>query len=103
MAGVAGKTLGIRETLFITGNTNAEINIGAGGTLGSGAFANTSDFLLSANNLSDLANTTTARSNLGLGSAALLNTNQILRLTFHFHFRLREQTVLLNNLNYMIK
>jgi hypothetical protein len=35
------------------------------------AYASLSGALLSANNLSDLANTTTARTNLGLGTAAL--------------------------------
>ncbi|MCX6711626.1 MAG: hypothetical protein NT139_01135 [Candidatus Woesearchaeota archaeon] len=72
MSGVSGKTLGIRQNLAIDGNDGAVLNIAAGGTLGSGAFANTSNYLLSANNLSDVASVSTSRSNLGADNASNL-------------------------------
>ncbi len=79
MSGVSGKTLGIRQNLAIDGNDGAVLNIAGGGTLGTGAFANTADYLLASNNLSDVASAPTSRTNLGLGTASVLNTNQVLQ------------------------
>jgi hypothetical protein len=77
MSGVSGKTLGIRQNLFIDGNDGAGLNIGAGGTLGSGAFANTSSYLLASNNLSDVASVSTSRSNLGADNASNLTSGTV--------------------------
>lgn len=80
----AGKVLTVLKTLTLdAGADGAVLNIGTGGTLGSAAFTNASDylpsgssgtFLAKANNLSDLASIPTARGNLGLGTAAVANT-----------------------------
>jgi hypothetical protein len=40
-----GKTLGVGNTLTLAGTDGATLNVGAGGTLGSAAFANTTAFL----------------------------------------------------------
>lgn len=42
-------------------------------------FVSQADFLAAANNLSDVADAGASRNNLGLGSAALLNTGQVVR------------------------
>jgi len=60
------------EFLMYDGNNwiNSAINANMISGLGTVAFLNTTDVLLVANNLSDLNNTATARTNLGLGNSA---------------------------------
>lgn len=65
-----GKILTASNTLTLAGTDGSTLNIGAGGTLGSAAYTASTAYLATANNLSDLANATTARTNLGLGTLA---------------------------------
>jgi hypothetical protein len=66
-----GKTFTLSNTLTLAGTDGSTLNIGAGGTLGSNAFNSTAfGDMFKADNLSGLANYATARSNLGLGTAA---------------------------------
>lgn len=79
----AGKVLHVLKTLTLdAGADGATLNIGTGGTLGSAAFTNASDylpsssstaFLAKASNLADVTSVPAARGNLGLGTAAVQN------------------------------
>lgn len=82
------KSLTVTNSVTIGGTDGSTLNIGSGGSLGSAAFlastafdtagaaaAATSTALQKANNLSDLPNASTARTNLGLGSASTSNSS----------------------------
>lgn len=60
-----GKTLTSSNTLTLAGTDGSTLNIGIGGTLGTAAYTAATAYLAVANNLSDLNNAGTARTNLG--------------------------------------
>ena len=83
----SGKTLTASNTLTLAGTDGSTLNVGAGGTLGSAAYTSSSAYdpsgaaatvlassLQKASNLNDLTSASTARSNLGLGTAATQNS-----------------------------